>query len=148
VRAYGGKPVRPRSTSGALARVCPVCDAQVGWRCFRLNSWVGPVPLIGFFTERQNSPHVDRRRPSDTITEVRRKLRENKAGSIPVRLGDSDQARPPTVEDRMRVRALIDAKLTQNRKGPARTYVQGPHRTQAEILAMIEKLETMPDVRR
>jgi hypothetical protein len=148
VSRYSGRAVQPRiAPGGALTRVCPVCGAQIGWKCFRLRSWVGPVPLIGFFTERQASTHVARRK-AETDTDVRNTLRENQAGAAPVTFVDSHRHAIVTGDLRRRVLMLIDVKLTQNRKGPARQFVHNPKRTYAEVEAYADKLETMPDAER
>jgi hypothetical protein len=83
-----------------------------------------------------------------TDTDVRRTLSANRAGSIDGHYGYSDQAQPVTNDLRKRVLALIDVKLTQNRKGPARQFVHNPKRSYAEVEAYADKLETMPDAER
>lgn len=86
-----------------------------------------------------------------TDAEVRRVLRGNHAGSVVgewARGDDSDPSKPMTWDQRRRAWSLIEAKLPQNRKGPARQYVNNPTRSFLEAKQFIEKLGAMPDVER
>jgi hypothetical protein len=151
-RPFGqGSRVRSREAPGGpLSRSCPLCGAQIGWRCFRLRSWVDPIDETGagFFTERQQTVHAERKAGVLSMEAVRRKLELTGRGRINGEFGHGDEIGAATYDQRRRARVLIDAKLTQNRKGPARTFLNSPTRTAFELARYIEKLEAMPDVER
>lgn len=141
-----GRIVQPRETGGGpLSRECPDCGVGIGMRCFDLRSWVGPPPLVGFYSRRRQSFHPGRKLAPASMASAEVAIKATTTGTV-TDYGHNDRAEPPTNEQRGRAFALIDAKLTQNRKGPARQFLYKPGRTAADVIRFIERLEAMPDV--
>lgn len=139
-----GRIVQPRETGGGpLSRECPDCGVGIGMRCFDLRSWVGPPPLVGFYSRRRQSFHPGRKLAPASMTRTGRQIMGSDLGRGGFNTGKSSLV---TNEQRLRAFALIDAKLTQNRKGPARQFLYKPGRSEDEVQRFIERLEAMPDV--
>lgn len=117
--------VRGATVARELSVACPKCAAGRGDRCLRLTSWVHDDSHRdgGFYTERQNSPHAER-----------------KAATKP------GVAESPCNALRREVYALMRSKLTGAQRMQLRAWAGSIRRTEDELAAKVEELKALGDL--
>jgi hypothetical protein len=117
--------VRAAPGSPRLLTDCPRCGAFTGNRCWKLTSWVPHPDGGGFYTQRMDSFHTDRKAP-----------RAERA--VP--------ANPNRTLLRDKIRKLSGRKLSGGDRLRTREWAGSTRRTEKELAQRVAELEAMADL--
>lgn len=116
----------PGTVSRRLLVDCPRCESPAGSRCYRLRSWVPFGDGEGFYAERQDGFHDERK-------------------ALPVPAVEPS-AEPSRGDLRAAIGSLVMRKLAGSDRMKARKWASATQRTAEELRERLAELEAMADL--